>query len=201
MHDDNADWEILAARLGRGDESAGRQLFKSLYPHVWRMASATLGPDPELEDVVQTALLEIFRSLPQFRASARLSTWIYRLVVNVCLQHVRRKKRRAIPCDPTSWNESLAANQSSPDERALNAEKIRILQDVLAEMAPKKRLVFVMHDVEGLEVDEISERLGINRLTVKSRLFYARRAFEKSLRQLDFIEDARRPTHMKTTED
>ena len=191
MHDDTADWEKLATRLSQGDEEAGRVLFRSIYPHVWRIASATLGPDPELEDVVQSAVLEVFRCLPQFRATARLSTWIYRLVVNVCLQHLRRKKRRAIPCDPTSWNETLPSKHSGPEERALSAEKARILRDVLEEMAPKKRLVFILHDIEGLEVDEIALRLDINRLTVKSRLFYARRAFEKRLRQLDFIETAR----------
>jgi len=133
-----------------------------------------LGRTTDLEDLVQEVFLQVHRSLPSFRAESRLSTWIYRVTVNVALMHRRAAKNR--PAAQLAEREpQLHDDAAPPDEQLARRRRVEALYRLLDRMSDKKRTVYVLHEIEGLAPTEISRIVGAPVLTVRTRLFYARR--------------------------
>ena len=128
-----------------------------------------LGTSRDLDDVVQNVFVQVHRSLQTFRGDSRLSTWLHRLTVNVVLMHRRSlRSRPVLTGDP-------------PDDDAARRERMRAFERVLAKLSDKKRIVFVLHELEGVSPAEIAQIVGAPVLTVRTRLFYARREVEALL--------------------
>ncbi len=138
------------------------------------------------EEVTQEVFLQVFRSLSSFKGTAKLSTWIHRITMNVVLQHIRRKKSRVrlhLEGDvfervATSLNGSMS---TTPEERAIQGERRLVVERTLLMLSEKKRVALVLHDFEGLPAKEISQIVGAPVLTVRTRIFYARREFYQRL--------------------
>ncbi len=184
----------LIRRCRKGEESAYGELFDEIRPDVLRILHTVVGPVQDLEDIIQTIFLELFRSLPNFRRDSKFSTWLYRLVYNVALQQIRR--RRIVPgrTDVDAILESLAGTTPNPLQVSEKKEMIELVSQALDSLGPKKRTVLVLHDIEEHSLDEVAELTGVGKLTVKSRLYYARKEFAKKIRQIFILSEA------KTTE-
>lgn len=193
--------KALAAASHQGDERAARELFRAIRGDVHRILVATVGDDPELDDMLQVAFIELFRSLGNFRGQSLFRTWMYRVVVNVAFGQLRRRRRQVgVQLGETlspEWPTPLA----DPEVHSEQRERLRQVREALGELSPKMRLVFVLHDVEGHDVKEIAAIVGINRFTVKSRLFYARREFARHLRKLALLESGRAAALPRTEPD
>lgn len=171
----------LVARCQRGDQAAFRSLFERHRGEVARVVYRVLGPTNDLEDVVQDVFIQVYRSIGEFRGSSRFSTWLHRLTVNVALMNRRAKRSRPnlseqLPAD-------AAAPSLGPDDDAIRRERVRVFYELLERMSEKKRTVFILHEVEGLSPGEIAEIVGAPALTVRTRLFYARREIIQLLRE------------------
>lgn len=179
-------------RCREGDRSAFALLFRRHRTDVVRLIHRMLGPGADIEDLVQEVFLQVHRSIGAFRGTSRFSTWLYRVTVNVVLMH-----RRALRSRP---NFSLDAEEHEvvdlaplPDEQALRHARIRAFYRLLEKLSEKKRTVFLLHEVQGLSPSEIAHLVGAPVLTVRTRLFYARRevmeylADEPELRGLSTI--------------
>ena len=177
------DLDTIIEGCQKGDEAAFLALFRSIRNDIHHILIRTVGPDQELEDMIQTASLEVFRSVGSFKGGSKFSTWLYRLVVNVALQHLRRRKRLMPPVDIGEMSNELVSPRANPEEHSQQRETVRLVREILDDMAPKKRIVFILHEVEGRNPEEIAEIVGSSRFTVKSRLFYARKDFFKKLRR------------------
>lgn len=178
------DIDAIVTRCKEGEEAAFSELFRIIRTDIHRILIGVIGPDPEIDDMIQTASLEVFRSIHSFKGKAKFSTWMYRLVVNVALQELRRKKNREIPVDVGEMANELRSETANPERTAFEREHIRLVHKILDDIAPKKRIVFLLHEIEGYTPEEIAGMVGSSRYTVKSRLFYARREFyRKSRRQ------------------
>lgn len=167
----------LIARAKDGDTAAFRQIFLRHRDKVSRIVYRMIGPSPDVEDVVQDVFLNVFRSLPSFRGDSKFSTWLYRLATNVTRMHLRRGRSRPKFSDvdvPEAPSDD-APPQVTPDLQVERAERVRALYRLLDELSEKKREVLVMHDLEGVPAKEIAEHLDIPVLTVRTRLFYARK--------------------------
>jgi RNA polymerase sigma-70 factor (ECF subfamily) len=163
-------------RRAQNGESAGfRELYTRHKRDVSRLVLRMIGPRPDLEDVVQEVFVQVFRSLAAFRAESRFSTWLHRVTVNVSLMYLRAQKSRPQLGRDSTAPEPPAPEQSSPAAGAATAERLRALYAILDQISDKKRVVFVLHDLEGVAAAEISEMVGAPVLTVRTRLFYARR--------------------------
>ncbi len=164
----------LVARCRAGDPAAFRQLFREHRVTVTRLVHRMLGGSADLEDLVQEVFVQVHRSLGGFRREAQLSTWIYRIAINVVLMHRRAQKSRppsiAAPPDTSAVDES-----EQPDEQLARRRRIAALYRLLDGMSEKKRTVYVLHELEGLTPAEIAKVVGAPVLTVRTRLFYARR--------------------------
>jgi RNA polymerase sigma-70 factor (ECF subfamily) len=164
----------LVERCQRGDAEAFRELFRAHREDVARLAQRMLGRATDLEDIVQEVFLQVHRSIRDFRHGARFSTWLYRVTVNVVLMHRRAAKSRPIFGEAP---ESFAAIDRRPfaDEQVEQRRRVRAFHRLLDRLSEKKRLVFVLHELEGLAPGEIAKIVGSPVLTVRTRLFYARR--------------------------
>jgi len=158
----------------QGERSAQADFYRRYRQEVARTVHKVLGPDADLEDVVQDVFVEVFRSIEKFKGEAKITTWLYRVCVNVALQKIRRQQRRpeghAAPEDDVPHHET-------PLRELERRESARLVYDILETIAPKKRVVFILHEIVGLEAKEIGEVVGSNVLTVRTRLHYARKEF------------------------
>jgi RNA polymerase sigma-70 factor (ECF subfamily) len=164
----------LVTRFINGEAGAFSELFRRHQNDVSRLVARMLGSSGDAQDVVQEVFLQVFRSLPDFRGKSRLSTWVYRVAVNVVLMHRRANRSR-----PVLASEDLAPPAADPrplpDEEVERSLRVAVLEQLMERLSEKKRTVFVLHELQGLSPLEIAEIVGAPVLTVRTRLFYARR--------------------------
>jgi RNA polymerase sigma-70 factor (ECF subfamily) len=164
----------VVLRAQRGDRAAFAELFRRHRNDVSRLVFRMLGPSADAEDVIQEVFLQVHKSLGEFRGQAKFTTWLHRVTVNVVLM-----VRRAARSRPVFSGEPIADQEPDrglqPDEGAARAARIEAFRRLLDRLPEKKRTVFVLHEIEGLAPQEISEIVDAPVLTVRTRLFYARR--------------------------
>ena len=153
------------------------EIYKAHMPRVIGAIRGVLGPCDEIEDVVQTAFIEIFRSLESFEGRSKLSTWIHRVAVNVAYQHIRQKQRNRRVVLDNSPDQALFTRLQSQDQLRLveDRETIKRVFGILDQVSKKKRLVWILRELFGLSREEVAEFLDIPVNTVRSRLLAARR--------------------------
>ena len=175
--------QSIVERWRRGDKSAFDDLFTTYKKLVYGLLYQLLSDRDELEDVVQTAFLEIFNSLDRFEGRSKLSSWIAKVTLHVGYHHLRHRRVR-----PTIYQaESLvrepadSSDHYNPESEVLKNEAVAQMRALLRTISPRKRTVFILNDLQGLPQEEIAEIVGASIATVRTRLFYARREFWKKL--------------------
>jgi len=172
--------EDLIERCQKGDQRAFMELFQQHNRQVARLAARMLGNSSDLEDIIQEVFLQVYRSIGEFKGRARFSTWLYRVTVNVVLMHRRAARSRPILTEVTN-PEAPVDFAPRPDEEVARLARLAAFRRVLEQVSEKKRTVFILHEIEGLGSEEISNIVGAPVLTVRTRLFYARREIAKLL--------------------
>jgi RNA polymerase sigma-70 factor (ECF subfamily) len=168
----------LVARCQQGDKDALGELYRLYRAEVARNLHRMLGPGRiDLEDVLQEVFIEVFRSISRFRGDSKVSTWLYRVCVNVALQRLRKRKRRAEVSAEISVVETPLDGGETPERALDNRRRLDAVYGILDELSPKKRVVFILHEIEGREPKEIAGIVGAPVLTVRTRLHYARKEF------------------------
>jgi RNA polymerase sigma-70 factor (ECF subfamily) len=174
----------LIERCRAHERAAHDELYHRFRRQVAANLYRVLGDRTDLDDLVQEVFVIAFRGLERFRGDARLSTWLYRICVNIALGKIRSRKRRPPPIgvadlDMAHTDESMTERPETPQqslERRQDREKVYA---ALEHLAPKKRIVLYLHEIEGLDLKEIAYLVDSNPVTVRTRLFYARREFYK----------------------
>lgn len=174
--------ERLIARASVGDAAAFRELYERHRADVARLVYRMLGGRSDFEDVIQEVFVQVYKSLKDFRGQSKLSTWMHRVTVNVVLMHRRAARSRPVFADEPPSDGLLRSESTAPDEDVERRERMRAFGRLLDRLADKKRIVFVLHELEGIAPSEIAEIVGAPVLTVRTRLFYARRELEGMLR-------------------
>ncbi|MCB9571992.1 MAG: sigma-70 family RNA polymerase sigma factor [Kofleriaceae bacterium] len=175
----------LVQRCRAGQRAAHDELYQRFRRQVAANLYRVLGDASELDDLVQDVFVIAFRGLDGFRGDARLSTWLYRICVNVALGRIRTRSRRPPPIavgDVDDVAAIAAPHGERPEtpERAMQREQDRArVYRALDQLAPKKRIVLYLHEIEGLDLKDIAYLVDSNPVTVRTRLFYARREFYK----------------------
>jgi RNA polymerase sigma-70 factor (ECF subfamily) len=165
-----ADEVALIAAVRRGDPGSREAVYHRYKRRVFALALRIVGA-MDAEEVAQEAFIRIFRGLPKFRGDAALGTWIYRLAVNAALSH--RSRRAAAP--PGTETADAPETQSPPVSAPSGDAVLRgRLERALWQLPVGYRTVVVLHDVEGLEHEEVAAILGCHVGTSKSQLHKAR---------------------------
>jgi RNA polymerase sigma-70 factor, ECF subfamily len=178
---ESTDDGAVVRRAAAGDAEAFKALFVKHRGDVARLVYRMLGGPSDLEDVVQEVFVQVFRSLKDFRGQSKFSTWLHRVTVNVVLMHRRSARSRPVLTEEAPEGRLGDDESPLPDEDVERRERMRAFQRLLARLADKKRVVFVLHELEGLSPGEIAEIVSAPVLTVRTRLFYARRELEAML--------------------
>jgi RNA polymerase sigma-70 factor (ECF subfamily) len=184
-----SDSDALVGRCQAGDDEAFLELYRQHRGDVARLVQRLLGRNADVEDVTQDVFLQVHRSLKDFRYGSRFSTWLYRVTVNVVL--MQRRARRSRP-QLVEASDSVATEDTNPlpDEQIARQRRVRALFRILEGLSEKKRTAYLLHDLEGLPPADIARMVNAPVLTVRTRLFYARREIvgrmseEPSLRAL-----------------
>ena len=183
---DPADEADLIARCRDHQRAAHDELYHRFRRQVAGNLYRVLGDRSDLDDLVQEVFVIAFRGLERFRGDARLSTWLYRICVNVALGRIRTRKRRPPPIgvddlDAANADPSLVERPEMPDRALERREEQARVYRALDTLPPKKRMVLYLHEIEGLDLKEIAYLVDSNPVTVRTRLFYARREFYAAL--------------------
>ncbi len=175
----------LIARAQRGDEEAFAALFEAHKRRVYSLCLRMTGDTAEAEDLAQEAFLQLFRKVSTFRGESAFSTWLHRLVVNVVLMHLRKKGLQQVPLEDTdnSQEETVKREYGDDDRRLLGSIDRVTLSRAIEQLPPGYRSVFVLHDVEGYEHNEIAQIMNCSVGNSKSQLHKARLKLREALRQ------------------
>lgn len=167
-----------------GDPRALEQLLLAVQPRLMAICVRMCRDQQDARDLCQDAMVRIIRGLPDFSGRSRLSTWMIRVTMNVCLTDRRRsllRRTSSLDAPPARGEEGSAtipghdsAREPTPFERIELGEELRLLSEGLARLDPEPRAILILRDAQGLDYAEIAEVMGIPQGTVKSRLFRAR---------------------------
>jgi RNA polymerase sigma-70 factor (ECF subfamily) len=167
----------LCKRCQRGDVHALEELYKRHKDKVYALALRLTNNVQDAEDIVQDVFIQVYRKIGNFRGDAAFTSWLYRIATNISLSALRRRKR--LP-------DELEGRESKISDRKLNAHDAPVLRPFLeraiSSLPPKARMVFVLHDVQGFQHNEIAEMMGCSEGTSKSQLHKARAQLRKVLR-------------------
>ena len=164
----------------QGDREAFRLLFEAYRDRVFSIASYSLGDKTAADDVTQQIFVKLFTRIGQFRGDSEFSTWLYRLVVNSCLDE-RRRQRRFLPAAEFT---PMPVHRKAPETKYERREIAGSVRAAIGELKPKMRLPILLRYLEGLSYEEIAAVLGCSKGTVASRLNRAHKALAKKLGHL-----------------
>jgi len=180
----------LVQRAQAGDHRAFRVLVERYQRKVYTVAYGIVRNPDAAMDVVQDAFVKVHKHLGSFQGNSSFYTWLYRIVVNLCID----KKRRAARASEVDYDDTLAHGDGftdgptlastgfdSPHKAAQRKELVEHMDKALDTLSDDHREILMLREVDGLSYEELSETLGIAKGTVMSRLFHARKNFQKSL--------------------
>jgi len=169
----------LASRCARGDRNAQRELFDSQRRRVHSTLYRVLGSNRDMEDLVQEAFVEIFRSLPSFRGEARLATWVDRIAARTAYRYLRRKREPRLEALP----ELPVGGGVCAESRFLAREASRRLYRVLDRIEARQRVAFALHVLDGRPLRDVARVTGASLVAVKTRVWRARREIYRRARR------------------
>lgn len=176
----------LVARARAGSEAAARELIRRLNPRLFRVARGIAESDAEAEDIVQETYMRAFTHLDGFGGAATFATWVTRIAINTALMRRRGRcpQQEYDTVSETDAPQILAFPGHRPEspDAALGRTQIRaFLEQAVADLPPDLRLPFLLHEVEGMNVLAIARDLSLNPVTVRTRVFRARRRLRAAL--------------------
>ena len=181
--------EITIKRAQRGDQAAVETVLLRCEPLVYHVCLGTLRNREDAHDAAQDALLKIYLNLGKFQFQSAFSSWVYRVATNACLDFLRRNKRhkRAVSQEEIPMEATQPSHESGPEELALDRDRRLLVQKALMSLEKRHREVLLLLEYGGLSYQEIAQALEIQVGTVKSRVFRARAALAKVLKELELL--------------
>lgn len=174
-------------RLKSGDQQAFEQLVRTYEKQVYHVAMRMLGDADTAADATQDIFLKIYRSVASFKEESKISTWIYRISVNVCIDYQRSRSRKQesplnyIDEEGEQVERELPDERYTPEDKYAKAERLAALKEAIASLTEDHRAVLILRDIQGLPYEQIAVILNCSEGTMKSRLNRAREALRKKL--------------------
>jgi RNA polymerase sigma-70 factor, ECF subfamily len=183
---------MLVERVQGGDETAFRELFDRYHRRAYAVAFGVVKNKQDALDVVQEAFVKVHRHIGNFQGSSSFYTWLYRIVMNLAIDHIRRnKKGRDLDYDDAvGRDENNVAGDGAlvprmldgnPTKNVLRKELTGAIRAALDELPDYHRAVILLREVEGLTYEEMAQVLEVPKGTIMSRLFHARRKMQEAL--------------------
>jgi RNA polymerase sigma-70 factor (ECF subfamily) len=182
----------LVQRVQAGDSAAFRALFDKYHRRAFAVAMGVVKNEDDALDAVQNAFVKVHKNIHKFQGSSSFYTWLYRIVMNVSIDHVRKTSRRkTLDFDERALHEESEVagdgalvphvTNANPGKAVLRRELGEAIQAALAELPEHHRAVIVLREVEGMSYEEMAEALEVPKGTIMSRLFHARKKMRVAL--------------------
>lgn len=177
----------LVRRAQGGDTSSFDRLVEAHYSAVYNAAYRMLNDPSSACDATQTAFIRAFEALHSFRGASAFGTWLYRIVMNVCLDELRKRRNQPVSLVPDDDDEDSLEERDIPDDSdepgmlAEQRERQAVVQAAIERLPEDYRAIIVLYDIRGFSYQEIGEVLDIPLGTVKSRLNRARNALRDEM--------------------
>lgn len=173
---------VLAQKSAAGDTAAFAELYRRHFRRVYALCLRMTGDPTRAEDLTQDVFIQLFNKIGSFRGDSAFTTWLHRLTVNQVLMHFRKRSTKS---------ELTSADDETPDQIVRGTENPNAmpivdriaLEKAVQQLPPGYRTVFILHDVEGYEHEEIAKMLGVAEGTSKSQLHKARLKLRNLIRQ------------------
>ena len=182
---------VVAARTG--DHDAFKTLFERYHRRAYSLALGVVRHQEDALDVVQDAFIKAHKYLDKFEGNSSFYTWLYRIVMNLAIDHLRKHRRvKPVELDESRMEDGteqglLPRILSGNPGRALQDKEIRTrIDDALDELSDNHRAVLVMRELDGLSYEEMAQTMNCSKGTIMSRLFHARRNMQRRL--LDLVD-------------
>ena len=170
----------LVGRCQQGDEQAFRELVERYKNMVFALVSRSISDRAHAEDLAQEVFLRIYRGLPYFRGEARLSTWIFRIVANLCAQERSRRAETELSLDATG-DERRVPEPSVQASAITDLELRDRLEKAIARLPPSYRVLIAGHYLQGARYEDLADALNVPLGTVKTQLHRAKRQLRRLL--------------------
>lgn len=171
MDDQEARW-LEQAR--QGDREAFGRLVEAYQRPVYNLAYRMLGNPQEAEDAAQETFLRAYANLAQYQPGRKFSTWLLSIANHHCIDRLRKRRVKKLSIDENPVLQNLAGELPQPENQALAQEQHRIVQQLLAQLAPEYRTPLILRYWEEYSYEEIAQTMELTVAAVKSRLFRAR---------------------------
>lgn len=179
------DEKKLIARIVNGDTDAFSQIVKAYENQVYNLCLRMCGNRDEAQDLAQEAFVKAWRGLRFYKHEAAFSTWLYRLTSNVCIDYLRRQKRRAVVSLTVDDEEAVQLDVQdpapTPEEQALDEQTRQSVAEAMKKLDEEFRMVLTLRVVQERSYEEIAQIMDLKVGTVKSRLARAREKLRKIL--------------------
>ena len=184
----------LMLRVQDGDEAAFPELFQRLGPRILQYVRRLVGSDARAEEITQDVFVQVFRFRHRYRPESKLSTWVFTIATNLCLNELRRPERQLrVDLREHRQDEGDRHDESSlpdpdaidPEQGAAGRELARALETAVAELPPKQRAALLLSRIDGMAYRDVADALGTTEGAVKALLFRATHGLRDRLR--DFL--------------
>ena len=171
----------------KGDMMAFEKIVKYHQSYAYAIAFRFLYDEDDAEDVVQESFIRIWNHLQDFDPEMKFTTWMYKIVVNLCYDKAKSNKRRMSVF--ARWNENLSKDNCIENidlERDLtNKETAALIKHIADGLSEKQRMIFLLRDLQDLTIQEVADITGMSESGIKANLFYARQNIKKKLARLE----------------
>ena len=177
INDSQSD-EGIVERILEGEQHLYEVLMRKFNLRFYRICMSIVNDDKEAEDIMQTAYINAYRQLANFRHMSSFNTWITRILINECLLHKKRKLKMEKVKMENTYNEY---SDDTPLSGLMNKELKVLLENAVSRLPEKYRVVFVMREVQGMSTNETMEALGLGESNIKVRLNRAKAMLRNEL--------------------
>ncbi len=181
----------LVERSRKGDDTAFAELVVRYQNKVYSIALGMIKNREDAMDITQDAFVKVHRYLDNFQGNSSFYTWLYRIVINLCIDHIRKEGRRAntdfdekhlYSSETNENNDILPHNSDNNPSKLLGRKEMALrIQDAVNDLPEYHRAVIVMREIEGLSYTEMAKTMKVSKGTIMSRLHHARQKLKKSL--------------------
>ena len=172
----------LIQEAARGSQPAFRAIVEVNQGFVYAVAFRFVNDSQDAEDITQEVFVRLWKNLHNYKPEVKLTTWLYKIVTNRCLDFLKSKHGRQRKNSVDVEKHRELTNYLTPERYYQQHELVKIIHAAADELTPKQRAVFILRDLEGLSPDEVSETLSMSAGNVKSNLFHARQNISEKLK-------------------
>jgi len=189
LKDDEQNW---IEKAKNGDSQAFQWLYETYQRRIFVVCFAKVSHQEDALDCVQEAFIKAFRSLSNFRGDSKFYSWLYRIAINCCMDFLRKKKREGKkeplfeeqdnPMEDQKPKGVILKSSDSPAKNVIHQELGETIESAINSLSKEHKEVLLLREVEQMSYDEIAIMLNVQKGTIMSRLFYARKVLQQKLK-------------------